>query len=151
MRKKRERRGGQPKRGITDIEAPELGRDSLYEFPDAVIRRLLSGHHPLQVIREYRGLTQEHLADRLHVEASRLADIEADRLALVEELRLAAANELGVDPRALVRLVRGGQKLSVRQPASGGAALSDPPAPLQEIASASLKDSGSEESGSWSN
>ena len=91
--------------GATDVEAQETGTDSLFQFPDALIRRLLAGEHPLKVIREARRVTIEELADRLKVSAAQLDKIEIEKQDLPEELRNALADLLHVDARALVRLV----------------------------------------------
>ena len=54
------------------------GKDEL--IPDEVVERLLSGEvHPLRVWREYRGLSQEALAERVGVGASYISQIEAGR------------------------------------------------------------------------
>ncbi|HET7084686.1 MAG TPA: helix-turn-helix transcriptional regulator [Rhizomicrobium sp.] len=45
-------------------------------YPEEVARRLLAGEPPLKVIREWRGLTQEDLADRSHVATQYISQIE---------------------------------------------------------------------------
>ena len=45
-------------------------------YPEEVARRLLSGEPALKVIREWRGLTQEELADQSHVATQYISQIE---------------------------------------------------------------------------
>jgi len=47
--------------------------------PAETVDRLLAGEHPLKVWREYRGLTQEDLAQAVGVKAAYLSQIETGR------------------------------------------------------------------------
>jgi DNA-binding XRE family transcriptional regulator len=51
------------------------GREEL--VPDSVVERILDGESPLRVWREYRGLTQQALADAAGVGKSYISQIES--------------------------------------------------------------------------
>lgn len=46
-------------------------------FPLEVIERLIAGEHPLTVMREWRGLSQNELADKAKVNRIQIGDIES--------------------------------------------------------------------------
>lgn len=62
-----------------DAHAAALARGEIAYLPDAAVARLLAGEHPLKVVREHRGLTQQVLARAAAVDRSYLAEIETGR------------------------------------------------------------------------
>ena len=52
--------------------------------PSQVVNRLLDGENPIRVWREFRGLTQQQLAERIGIPESSLQQIESD----MEEVRI---------------------------------------------------------------
>lgn len=109
------------------------GPHTLFDFPDALILRLLAGVHPLQAIREFRGLPAGTLAQQLDIELAVLIEIEADRLPLQDEWRLRAAACLDVDPGALVRLIAIPQTGSCHPPKQTDLAPDNQLAPCCEV------------------
>ncbi len=86
---------------VRDIEsfhaALDVGQEEL--IPAEVVDRILDGDSPLRVWREYRGLTQQALADAAGVGKSYVSQIESGRkVGTVETLsRLARALEVELD------------------------------------------------------
>ncbi len=86
---------------VHDIEsfhaALDVGQEEL--IPAEVVDRILDGDSPLRVWREYRGLTQQALADAAGVGKSYVSQIESGRkVGTVETLsRLARALEVELD------------------------------------------------------
>ena len=67
-------------------------------FPAEMINRLiLNEENPIKVYREYRGLTQQQLADKGGVQRAYLAEIEAGRKAGSVRTLKAIAETLDVD------------------------------------------------------
>lgn len=77
------------------------GKDEL--IPGDVASRLLSGDvHPLRVWREYRGLTQEALAEQAGVGKSYISQIEAGKKTGSARVLQALAKALRVDMDELI-------------------------------------------------
>ena len=67
-------------------------------FPDEVINRLiLNEENPIKVYREYRGLTQKQLADKIGIQRGYLAEIERGRKSGSVKTLKAIAEALNVD------------------------------------------------------
>lgn len=83
-----------------DAARAELGRGEDELIPSEIARRLIDGReHPLKVWREYRGLTQEALAEQVESTKSHISQIEAGKksgsVALIK--RLAASLNVNMD------------------------------------------------------
>ena len=57
--------------------ALENGEDEL--IPSEVVFAILDGEHPIKVWREYRGLTQQQLADKVKISKPYLSQIETGK------------------------------------------------------------------------
>ena len=57
--------------------ALENGEDEL--IPSEVVFAILDGKHPIKVWREYRGLTQQQLADKVKISKPYLSQIETGK------------------------------------------------------------------------
>ena len=67
-------------------------------FPEEVINRLiLNEESPIKVYREYRGLTQKQLADKVGIQRAYLAEIEIGRKSGSVKTLKAIAEALDVD------------------------------------------------------
>ena len=71
-------------------------------FPREVVARLLDGQNPVQVYRNYRGLTQHQLAATVGINPAYLSQIERGERAGSAKTLAAIARALGVDPDDLV-------------------------------------------------
>ena len=83
-----------------DAAKAELDRGEDEVIPSEIARRLIDGkEHPLKVWREYRGLTQEALAEQVESTKSYISQIEAGKksgsVALIK--RLAASLNVDMD------------------------------------------------------
>lgn len=79
----------------------EEGKDEL--IPAEVVQRLLSGEeHPLRIWREYRGMTQEALAELAGVGKSYLSQIESGKKMGSARVLSALAAALRVDVDDLI-------------------------------------------------
>ena len=56
---------------------PPLPERTQELFPHAVLDRLIAGQSPVQIYREYRGMTREALAQKAGVSIETLASLEA--------------------------------------------------------------------------
>lgn len=56
----------------------------------------------LQFVRRMRGVTQQELADKMHISRTYLANIEAGRRAMTPSLALSACDTLKIRPIVLV-------------------------------------------------
>ncbi len=67
-------------------------------FPDEVINRLiLNEENPIKVYREYRGITQKQLADKISIQRGYLAEIETGRKSGSIKTLKAIAEALNID------------------------------------------------------
>ena len=66
---------------LTDLRDFREAKASKEEsFPATIVNRIiLHGENPIRVFREYRGLTQQQLADRVGIQRAYLAEIETGR------------------------------------------------------------------------
>jgi DNA-binding XRE family transcriptional regulator len=85
---------------LDDVRAYDAAKTREEEaFPSEVAERLVSGENPIRVFRDYRGLTQEHLAKAAKIARPYLAEIESGKKrGSVSVLRaIAAALKLELD------------------------------------------------------
>lgn len=73
-----------------------LARDDEY-FPIEVVDRLLANENPIKVYREYRGLTQQRLAQSAGIGKSYLSQIESGKRGGSSKVLRAIAKALDVD------------------------------------------------------
>jgi DNA-binding XRE family transcriptional regulator len=73
----------------------ESGEDEL--LPSEMVERLMNGENPLRVWREYRGLTQETLAQAVGVGKSYISQIEAGKKPGSAKVLKALASALSLD------------------------------------------------------
>ena len=73
-----------------------LARDDEY-FPVEVVDRLLAHENPIKVYREYRGLTQQRLAQSAGIGKSYLSQIESGKRGGSSKVLRAIAKALDVD------------------------------------------------------
>lgn len=73
----------------------ESGEDEL--LPSEMVERLMNGENPLRVWREYRGLTQETLAQAIGVGKSYISQIEAGKKPGSAKVLKALATALSLD------------------------------------------------------
>ena len=65
---------------LEDIQAFDAAKASKQKtFPSAIADRLVRGESPVRVFREYRGLTQTHLAKAAKIVRPYLSEIETGR------------------------------------------------------------------------
>ena len=85
---------------LADLAAYDAARAEAGEgMPLAVFYRIVSGDNPVQVLREWRGLTQAELARRAELHRVQLHDIETGKSrGSVETLKaIAVALDVGMD------------------------------------------------------
>lgn len=75
-------------------EAYSAGREFL--IPAEILRRELDGESPIKVWREYRGLTQQELADKAGISKPYLSQIESGKRQGTVETLAAVARALDV-------------------------------------------------------
>ena len=75
-------------------EAYTAGREFL--VPDEIVRRELAGESPIKLWREYRGLTQQELANRAGISKPYLSQIETGKRQGTLETLSAIAQSLDV-------------------------------------------------------
>ncbi|PIQ96229.1 MAG: transcriptional regulator [Nitrospinae bacterium CG11_big_fil_rev_8_21_14_0_20_56_8] len=88
------------KEDLEDIRALKQYEASREEgFPAAVVKRLVDGGNPIRVYREFRGLTQLKLSQRVGVKPSYITQLESGkRKGTVQVLKkIAAALDLDLD------------------------------------------------------
>ena len=86
-----------------DQALAELARGEDEVVPEEVAHRLLSGEeHPVRVWREYRGLTQEDLAQATGVGKSYISQLEAGKKSGSLRFMLVLAEALEVDMEDLI-------------------------------------------------
>lgn len=68
---------------LADIRAYDAAKEQIEAgeelIPSAVVYALLDGKNPIRVWREYRGLTQQQLADRAGVSKPYLSQLESGK------------------------------------------------------------------------
>jgi DNA-binding XRE family transcriptional regulator len=74
--------------------AIEQGKEEL--IPSEITFALLDGENPVKVWREYRGLTQQHLAETAGISTPYLSQIETNKRTGTTEVLLAVAKALNV-------------------------------------------------------
>jgi len=85
---------------LDDIRAYDRAKAEAQEFvPAEVVDRLIAGDKPVRVWRDYRGLTQQQLADKVGISKPYLSQLESGaREASVTVIkRLASALKVDVD------------------------------------------------------
>lgn len=81
--------------------AIESGEEEL--IPSEVVYAILDGENPIKVWREYRGASQQGLAEAVGISASYLSQIETGKRAGSTEVLVAIAKALNVTLDDLVR------------------------------------------------
>src|SRR3990172_1839383 len=76
------------------VLAIERGEDEL--IPAEVVYAILDGENPIKVWREYRGLTQQQLADKAGISKPYLSQIETGKRTGTTEILSAIAKSLDV-------------------------------------------------------
>ena len=71
-------------------------------FPVEVVDRLLAGENPVRVLRAYRGLTLQEVADACGVSNPHISQIEKGKRSMSVELLKKVANALRVDAERLL-------------------------------------------------
>ena len=66
-------------------------------IPLAVVESLINGENPVKVWREYRGLTQQQLAEKAGISAAYLSQIETGKRTGSAEVLQALARALNLD------------------------------------------------------
>ena len=74
--------------------AIERGEDEL--IPSEVVYAILDGENPIKVWREYRGLTQQQLADKVKISKPYLSQIETGKRKGATDILSAIAKALDV-------------------------------------------------------
>ena len=73
-------------------------------FPEALVERLLAGENPVKLWREYRGMTQAALAEKVKVTVSHISQIETGKKDCSVKLLKALAKALNVDMELLINI-----------------------------------------------
>ena len=95
---------GQNDENLADrIALEEARRRDEETMPHALVKRLISGDHPVKVFREHRGLTQAQLAERTGLSAMYLSQIETGRRGGSTKTLAKIARALHVDLDDLAR------------------------------------------------
>ncbi|MDN5849719.1 MAG: helix-turn-helix transcriptional regulator, partial [Nitrococcus sp.] len=87
---------------LVDEFYERLGRGEAELVPSEVVDRLLAGETPVRVWRQFRGLTQQALADGAGISKNYLSQIETGQRDGRVRVLQALAKELGVDLDDLV-------------------------------------------------
>ena len=72
-------------------------------FPAAVANRLLEGKNPIKMWREYRGMTQGGLAEKVRVTVAHISQIESGKRECSVKLLRSLSKALNVDMELLLR------------------------------------------------
>jgi DNA-binding XRE family transcriptional regulator len=95
-----------------DRAMAEIDRGEDEVLPAEVAERLLSGEtHPLRIWREYRGLTQQQLAQAVGVGKSYISQIEAGKKQAAVGVLQALSRTLAVDMEDLVTCKPGSERI----------------------------------------
>ena len=73
------------------------------EVPVEIAAAIARGGHPVKVLRRWRAMSQQQLADRVNLSKSYLSRIENGRLAPGDKTRRRLAEVLGVPEQVLTR------------------------------------------------
>lgn len=71
-------------------------------FPAEVVDRLLSGENPVRVLRSYRGMTLQQVADACGVTNAHISQIEKSKRSMSTDLLKRMAEALRVDAELLL-------------------------------------------------
>lgn len=74
-----------------------------HEVPAEITAAIARGGHPVQVLRRWRAMSQQQLAERVNLSKSYLSRIENGRLAPGDKTRRLLAEVLGVPEHVLLR------------------------------------------------
>ena len=83
------------------VLAIERGEDEL--IPAEVVYAILDGENPIKVWREYRGLTQQQLADKAGISKPYLSQIETGKRTGTTEILSAIAKSLDVSLEEVIK------------------------------------------------
>lgn len=86
----------------TTLEAIKKGEEET--IPAKVVYAVLDGENPIRVWREYRGLTQQQLAETAGISTPYLSQLESGKRTGSTEVISAIANALGLTLEDIVRL-----------------------------------------------
>ncbi|AXO13755.1 helix-turn-helix transcriptional regulator [Thalassospira indica] len=79
---------------LADVAARD---DDGSRYPYEVMQRVLAGDHPVKVFREFRGMTQGELAEKVDVAGNYISMIERGKNPPSRKLQAALAKALDVD------------------------------------------------------
>lgn len=85
-----------------DIAAAEAALATPDRFPAAVVDRILDGENALKVFREWRGMTQQDLAERSHRSKQYISQLETGHRPIGRKTANALAPALKVSVEALL-------------------------------------------------
>ena len=92
-----------PRSEMTDEELYDIAKAEAGEFfPVDVVKRLVTGDHPIKVYREYRGMTQTGLAKQANISPMYLSQIETGNRGGSTKVITAIAKALHVDVGDLI-------------------------------------------------
>lgn len=86
----------------TTLEAIKKGEEET--IPAKVVYAVLDGENPIRVWREYRGLTQQQLAETAGISTPYLSQLESGKRTGSTEVISAIVNALGLTLEDIVRL-----------------------------------------------
>lgn len=90
---------------IRDYDAAKLAIENGEELvPSKVTYAILDGENPIKVWREYRGLTQQQLAEAVGLSTSYLSQIESGKRTGTAEVLLSIAHALHLSLDDIVNL-----------------------------------------------
>ena len=93
----------QCKEDLADIQALKNYETSGEEgFPSDVVKRLVDGENPIKVYRQYRGLTQLKLSERVGVQQSYITQLESGKKSGTVKVLKKIATALNLDLDDLV-------------------------------------------------
>lgn len=71
-------------------------------FPEALAERLIGGENPIKLLREYRGMTQGGLAEKVKVTVAHISQIESGKRECSVKLLRALSKALDIDMELLL-------------------------------------------------
>lgn len=92
-----------PDEALSDEELYDRAKaeDDGFAIPQNVVSRLIGKENPLKVFREWRGLKQADLAEKVGVSVGYISQVERGTRMLSRKARASAASVLNVDPEDL--------------------------------------------------